>query len=145
MTIRENSWVVAPVFFIPLEPNCYQFNASVYYYDEGCGCWVVCCISFWLCDPYDCDDIVYAYNGEDGYDLSLPGSGNSNISWYNDDTGELLGSGSSVFIPLEPNCLQFNASVHYYDEGCGCWVVCCISFWLCDPYDCDDIVYAYNG
>jgi hypothetical protein len=75
--------------------------------------------------------------GEDGFDLTLSGSGNSNISWYNDDTGEFLGSGSSVFIPFD-SCYQFNASVYYYDEGCGCWVICCISFWLCPEDFCCD-------
>jgi hypothetical protein len=129
---------------IPVPGSCQMYSICAYYYDSGSECYSICYLNLWICDPYDCNDIIYSFNGVNGYDLTFTGGG-SNLTWYNDDTGQLLGSGSSVYIPIGPTCLQFNASVHYYDEGCGCWVVCCISFWLCDPYDCDDIIYAYNG
>ncbi|MBK6903065.1 MAG: hypothetical protein IPH04_09730 [Saprospirales bacterium] len=129
---------------IPLQSNCYQFNGSARYYDSTCGCWKVCCISIWVCNPYDCNDIAYAYNGLDGYELTFTGDG-TNLTWYDDDTGEELGAGTSVVIPLEPTCYQFNGSIRYYDEIHERWVICCISIWVCNPYDCNDIAYAYSG
>jgi hypothetical protein len=115
---------------IPLEPACYQFNGSVRYYDEIQERWVICCISIWICDPYDCFDITYAFNGSNAFELTFTGNG-TNLTWYNDDTGEELGSGTSILIPIVDPCVWYTATLRYYDNICGCWRICCITFWLC--------------
>ncbi|MCB0553582.1 MAG: PKD domain-containing protein [Phaeodactylibacter sp.] len=128
---------------IPVTGVCRLYYLCAVY--EYAGCYYTCSITFWLCDPYDCNDIVFAYNGLDGgYDLSLNNSNYSQATWYNDNTGNVLETGGSVFIPIGGGCIQYNATVRYYDSLCNCWRVCCISFWLCDPYACGLITSTYD-
>jgi hypothetical protein len=120
---------------IPASTDCYQRLICVRFYDIVKNCWRICYRRIFICHPYHCDLIHYEYNGEGGYDLSLdePDADPSTIQWYNDETGMQAGTGTRLTVPINGACRQVNYCVRYYDRGCGCWRVCCVSFLLCEP------------
>ncbi|MEM9991087.1 MAG: T9SS type A sorting domain-containing protein, partial [Bacteroidota bacterium] len=85
-----------------------------------------------LADPYECRDLRRILDGENTT-IFIPGIAAENVvRWNNDDTGEELAVATdslTVPIPAPDACGDY--SVLFYDAGCDCFRVCCISF--CTP------------
>ncbi|PHI18484.1 hypothetical protein CEQ90_17875, partial [Lewinellaceae bacterium SD302] len=119
---------------VPIDQPCQFRNISVRYRDQF-GVWRVCCIAYWSCDPFDCGNLTAVYDEpSDGFIISLTGvPGANNISWVDDESGELIpGTSTSIILPYPGICEQRFISVRYRDQD-GNYFVCCISFLLCPP------------
>ncbi len=128
---------------VPVGPSCEVRNFSVIFFDAAVGYYRVCCISMFVCDPYDCDAITYGYDvASSSYVLSIPNI--TEASWYDDDNGTALGTGTSVNVAPDNNCRVRNFSVRFFDPGVNAYRICCISLYVCDPYNCDSIEKVYN-
>lgn len=127
---------------VPAE-GCEYRTYFLSYYDGNC--WQTISRRIYLCNPYDCGDIEYSFNAAaNTFDLELSAQNVSNISWIDDDNPDLdlPGDGQILPLPIEPVCRNRNISVRYFD-GIG-WRTCCISVEVCDPFDCQEIVPAYD-
>jgi hypothetical protein len=123
-------------------PTCGFITYYVRYFSGGC--WKVNARTIWVCNPFRCEDISFAYNqASGGFDLELTAGGMvSSISWQDDDTGFVLdGSVRMLSLPLDGECRYRNVSARYFD-GTG-WRVCGLRLYVCDPYACGDISYGF--
>ncbi|TXF90226.1 T9SS type A sorting domain-containing protein [Neolewinella aurantiaca] len=140
-----------PTIPVPVPPgNCVTRNISVRYYDATRRAWIICCRTIYLCDPNQCDGILYQYAADaQAFDLSVEGADpDQPIAWVDDDTGGSLGSGATIPVPAPPGtCVTRNISVRYYDTFRQSWVICCRSIYLCSPVNCEEnINFSYfNG
>ena len=129
---------------IGVDGECRTRSFSVYFYDPGINAYRVCCISIYVCNPYDCDQITYAYDSNtNSYNLTIPGI--TDATWLDDDTNTNLGTGTTVNVPVTGECGTRNFSVYFFDPAIDGYRVCCIALYVCNPYDCDQITYAYDS
>lgn len=129
---------------VSVSGTCRRRNFSVKFYDPGLNAYRMCCISIYMCNPYDCDDITYSYNNNsNAYTLSIPGI--TNAIWFDDDNRSTIGTGTTVNVSVNGSCRRRNFSVKFFDPAVNAWRMCCISIYMCNPYDCDDITYGYNA
>ncbi|WP_373548274.1 pre-peptidase C-terminal domain-containing protein [Haliscomenobacter sp.] len=113
----------------------YTLNGQVY----------TCCRKIWLCNPFNCNPIIYKYS-EQGYQFTLDEPGTSNQTWTIDETNEDIGEGLiSTFVrpPSNGNCITRTISVRYYKNGT--WYFCCQRIVICDPFNCQSLVYNVTG
>ncbi|MEM9991654.1 MAG: hypothetical protein AAF738_07820, partial [Bacteroidota bacterium] len=131
---------------VSINGNCRVRNFSVLFYDQGLNAYRICCISVYMCNPYDCDNVTYSYNNTNSrYMLNIPGVNNSDVlRWQDDDTGANLGSNASVQVAVSGTCRVRNFSVLFYDRGVNAYRICCIAVYMCNPYDCNNITYGYR-
>ena len=120
-----------------------------YKYRNSQGCLITCCKTLCIIDPLACSAIAVTQSGSN-YVLNLPGVAASNIlEWRNDDTGEFLGTGTSITYPVPPSGVCYNISVRYFDYNSGCYRICCkrICGNNCPPVDfnCDKVSFSYTG
>ena len=139
-----------PTIPVPVPPgDCQTRNISVRYYDATRRAWVICCRTIYLCDPNQCDGILYRYADEtQAFNLSIEGADPTEpIAWVDDDTGGNLGSGATIPVPTPPGtCVTRNISVRYFDTFRQSWVICCRSIYLCSPENCEDrINFSYGN
>jgi PKD repeat protein len=134
--------------------GCQTRLVSVRYYDPSTECWYICCIQFELCPPQDCElAIEYEWDFvQQNFVFSLNPNGGqvdvNDIVWQNDDTGNTFGFGeisAAYEFPLPNPCVAQTISVRYRDPVTNCWYICCRTIWLCNPAECADLYYFYNG
>ncbi|NJL75595.1 MAG: T9SS type A sorting domain-containing protein [Saprospiraceae bacterium] len=120
-----------------------------YIYKDSQGCEVTCCRTICIVDPFSCNGISITQSGSN-YLLNLPGISASNIlKWENDNTGQQLGTGTSITFPIPLPGVCYVISVTYYDPSTGCYRVCCRE--ICGPNcppvnnNCDKISFGYTG
>ncbi|MEM9848958.1 MAG: PPC domain-containing protein, partial [Bacteroidota bacterium] len=130
----------------------FTFSASgeyeiCYKYTNSEGCEVLCCITIFIEDPYDCDRITYSYDRNTQlYTLTIPGIPAGNIiQWQDDQTGQVVGTGTSITVPINSTCELRLFSVIFLDPATNCYRICCLRIFICDPYDCDDITVTENA
>jgi PKD repeat protein len=133
---------------MPVPSPCVERTITVRYYWGGR--WYICCRRVFLCNPFNCGSITFTYQQGQGYQFNLTQSGSyQNITWQVDQTGQSLGNGgTSQPLPAPGTCVLRTISVRYYDPVSGCWRICCLTLWLCDPVNCSGIItpqYGQNG
>lgn len=118
-----------------------------YQYTDADGCDYQCCKTIFVSNPYDCDQIFYDYNRTtQRYQLTLPGIAPANIiRWMDDDNNAVIGSGTSVTIPIGETCVTRQFSVLFFDPAVGAYRICCISIFICDPLDCNNLIATPNN
>lgn len=139
-TIGQNAtsnWV------LPVTP-CGWRTISVRYFD-GVR-YRICCLRIYLCPPDECfGSIDYGYlSTTDQATFKLNTTGNTDISWYfDDDPGQILGTGVSIAIPYPGTCISRWISARYKDSS-GRWRICCRLIYFCNPITCNIIKVNYN-
>ncbi len=84
-----------------------------YFYN---GRWYICCKRFWLCDPKICAATIQTKVIPSGQvTLSVPGNF-TQVLWFNQNTGALLGSGNSIQVSFPYGSSQ-EVCVQYNDQG----------------------------
>lgn len=130
---------------LPLPINCQTYTISVRFYDKKCGGYRICCITVYICNPFNCNGIKYYLNSNGDYVFSIDGDV-SDASWTFDDTNQNIGSGQTVTYTGPLNCVERIISVRYYDIFCKCWRICCYRIYLCPPSNCSfNINYSNFG
>lgn len=134
---------------VPVPPNpgdCFERIISVKYFANGR--WYLCCRRIWICNPFDCLEFDYRYDlNSNGMVFQLYTGGATNITWKDDTGGGDIGGGPiSNPIPVPPNpgdCIERIISVKYFANGR--WYICCRRIWICNPFDCGNIIFNYNS
>jgi hypothetical protein len=103
-------------------------------YVKANGCLAYKCIRIKGGNPFNCSSISWKYLPNQGYQFQLP-SGNTEIEWTVDETGQSLGSSAtSLIIPPPSNCFYRTISVKYFD-GVR-YIICCLRIYICNPVNC---------
>ncbi len=103
-------------------------------YVKANGCVAYKCIRIKGGNPFNCSSISWKYLPNQGYQFQLP-SGNTEIEWTVDETGQSLGSSAtSLIIPPPSNCFYRTISVKYFD-GVR-YIICCLRIYICNPVNC---------
>ncbi|MBK9110087.1 MAG: PPC domain-containing protein [Saprospiraceae bacterium] len=134
---------------IPVPPNpgdCIERIISVKYFANGR--WYICCRRVWICNPFECFEFDFRYDlNSNGMVFNLNTSGATNITWKDDTGGGDIGGGPiSNPIPVPPNpgdCIERIISVKYFANGR--WYICCRRVWICNPFECGNIIFRYDG
>ena len=68
------------------------------------------------------------------------------ITWSDDNTGTIIGSGQTIAYPFVGQCGPRWVSVRYFDARILRWVICCRLVYVCNPSQCgeDEINYVVN-
>lgn len=133
---------------VPAPPGggCVEKTITVSYYFNGR--WYLCCRKIWICNPFDCLAFDYRYDlNANGMVFQLNAPNASYVTWKDDTGGGDIGGGPiSNPLPVPPNpgdCIERIISVKYFANGR--WYLCCRRVWICNPFDCGNIVFRYNG
>lgn len=134
---------------LPVPPNpgdCVEKIISVKYFANGR--WYICCRKIWICNPFNCLEFDYRYDlSNSGMVFQLNAPGATNITWKDDTGGGDIGGGPvSNPLPVPPNpgdCVERIISVKYFANGR--WYLCCRKVWICNPFNCSDISFKFNG
>ncbi|PHI18110.1 hypothetical protein CEQ90_19625, partial [Lewinellaceae bacterium SD302] len=131
--------------FLDLPTNCTTVTLYVRYFDITTQCWRIVSEDFFLCNPYDCDDVSGDFNpATNDWIVTLNDPGAGFITWRDDDTFTDFDETSNVLtLNFDGECRTRNISVRYRDAD-GTWRICCLSFYYCDPYDCGDLTTFYD-
>jgi hypothetical protein len=132
---------------IPAPPGsgCVEKTITVTYYLNGR--WYICCRKIWICNPFDCLEFDYRFDvNANGMVFQLNNAGASYITWKDDTGGGDIGGGPiSNPLPVPPNpgdCVERIISVRYFANGR--WYLCCRRVWICNPFDCGNIIFRYD-
>ncbi len=134
---------------VPIPPQCTTRTISVKYIDVTTGCWRICCRTIYICNPFNCYNFTYSYNGNNGFVFTMDPSlsGATNISWTVDDhPGGALNIGAAATsqpYPVPSPCVNRTITLRYYFNGV--WYICCRTINLCNPFNCYNFTYSYNG
>ena len=117
-----------------------------YTYTGEDGCTYECCITVCIEDPFVCDLLTVNDLGSQ-YELSLPGVAASDIIFWFDGSGTILGASSTQTVPkpLVGECIT--VSVVLYDLRTNCYEVCSKEICNCEVEDnnCEDLKINYIG
>ncbi|MCC6689241.1 MAG: PKD domain-containing protein [Saprospiraceae bacterium] len=131
--------------FLPIPANCQNYVISVRFYDKTCGCYRICCIYLYICNPFNCGEIKYYLNQDGNYVFAIDGN-LTDATWTFDDTNTFIGFGQNVTYTGPLNCAERIISVRYFDVICKCWRICCYRIYLCPPANCgNNIIYTNLG
>ncbi|MCC6752948.1 MAG: PPC domain-containing protein [Saprospiraceae bacterium] len=133
---------------LPVPPNpgdCIERIISVKYFANGR--WYLCCRRVWICNPFECLEFDYRFDlNANGMVFQLNSAGASYITWKDDTGGGDIGGGPiSNPLPVPPNpgdCIERIISVRYFANGR--WYLCCRRVWICNPFDCGNIIFRYD-
>jgi PKD repeat protein len=134
---------------VPIPPQCTTRTISVKYIDVTTGCWRICCRTIYICNPFNCYNFTYSYNGNNGFVFTMDPSlsGATNITWTVDDhPGGALNIGNAVTsqpYPVPSPCVNRTITLRYFYNGV--WYICCRTINLCNPFNCYNFTYSYNG
>jgi hypothetical protein len=123
-------------FFVPFPSveDCYCTDYT-FRYQEG-DCWETARFQAYICNPYDCNDIVYDFDRQnESWNLSFSATDPGSITWDNEGTVPEGGAADwKLDSRPEGSCGLRNISVRYFDELN--WRHYGLRFWDCNPYDC---------
>lgn len=123
---------------IPFPQEGCFYRTYYFRYFEG-DCWKTAIRRVFACDPFNCNNIVVAFDRQDEFwDLSFTAANANSITWIDDDNGGATLANETTAISLNPRpegqCGVRNISVRYFN-GLG-WRYCSFRFWDCNPYEC---------
>ncbi len=137
---------------VEIDPNhipasCRNLLITVRYFDTATDCWVLCCRRISFCAPTSCQDYISSsfdpIQNQYTFHFSYPYA--SNILWKFDETNEVLPNGQYT-LPPNWTCTDRTATIYYYDLVSKCWRICCKTFNICPPQNCQsNIGYDYEA
>ncbi len=119
------------------------------YFDPTSECYMLCCSNLCIEQPQSCeDDLGVEYLGDMDsplhYGLTLSASLGNDWTWYVD--GDYIQNSELNMVDLEFQTLGYNLGdkvevcVKYFSFSTGCYVTCCTSIQLDDPYQGCDLI-----
>lgn len=132
-----------PVLTVGFPAVCYT-RTFFCRYRTADGCWRVVSRRVVVCDPAECGNIAYQFNAQsNAFTLTLEAAFAQSVQWFDDDNNVAIpGGGTSVSVPLGPNCGERNISVRYFDGEA--WRICCLRYRTCDPFECGLVIPRYE-
>lgn len=124
-------------------PSVGFYTVCFYYYNQNNGNLFRCCRTIFINNPFNCgnDDITYYTTDGNNFVFQFNGSGYTDLTWTDDETGNIIGTGSNSNPVIAPvNCIYKDISVRYRDPNTGCWYSCCVRVRLCPPVDCENVI-----
>lgn len=136
--------------FSTLSESCFTRWISVKYYDSISGCWYYCCRRIRFCPPTNCEDnIAYNYNfSNNDYEFTLENNNvdfSQPIIWSDDNAGTVIGNGRDIAYSLPGVCGARWISVRYFNTNSLQWEICCRLIFICNPFDCGDVISFSEG
>jgi len=97
---------------VPVSSTCAARTFSVRYLENGV--WKICCKRIYLCPPQNCQNNISQNAGTSSVAVSVS-TQFTGVQWYNNTSGQSLGSGSSINLPLNNGGIDLPVVVTYYD------------------------------
>ncbi|MGB3549004.1 MAG: hypothetical protein WBA17_18665, partial [Saprospiraceae bacterium] len=115
------------------------------FFDITTQCWRTVSEEFFLCDPFQCDEVSGIFNSStNDWIITLNDPGAGFIQWRDDDAlTNFSETSNQLTLNFDNECRTRTITVRYRD-GNGVRRICCLRFFFCDPYDCADITDTYN-
>lgn len=106
---------------VPATASCAARTFSVRYLENGV--WKICCKRIWLCPPQNCQSNINHNAGSSSVSVNVS-TQYTQVQWYNNASGQSLGTGSGISIPLTNGALDMNVVVSYFDPANNYYASC---------------------